>query len=126
MVNTAKQHIIDGDVFQVVLSRTITEPCPAEPLDVYRKLRTLNPSPYMFYMNTQNHDPDGGQPGVESAGQRNAGTDVSKFAPSPGTKPRGRKDGKIDPDTDIRYEAELKLDRKELAEHMMLVDLAQE
>ncbi|MEN8128489.1 MAG: anthranilate synthase component 1 [Planctomycetota bacterium] len=123
MVNTAKQHIIDGNVFQVVLSRTITEPCPAEPLDVYRKLRTLNPSPYMFYMNTQNTVLMGASPelNLRVSGTRERNVEIRPIA---GTKPRGRKDGKIDPDTDIRYEAELKLDRKELAEHMMLVDLA--
>ena len=123
MVNTAKQHIIDGDVFQVVLSRTISEPCPAEPLDVYRKLRTLNPSPYMFYMNTQNTILMGASPelNLRVSGTREPCVEIRPIA---GTKPRGRKDGKIDPDTDIRYEAELKLDRKELAEHMMLVDLA--
>ena len=123
MVKTAKQHIIDGNVFQVVLSRTITEPCPAEPLDVYRKLRTLNPSPYMFYMNTQNTTLMGASPelNLRVSGTRERQVEIRPIA---GTKPRGRKDGKIDPDTDIRYEAELKLDRKELAEHMMLVDLA--
>jgi anthranilate synthase component 1 len=123
MVNTAKQHIIDGDVFQVVLSRTITEPCPAEPLDVYRKLRTLNPSPYMFYMNTQSTVLMGASPelNLRVSGTREPCVEIRPIA---GTKPRGRKDSKIDPDTDIRYEAELKLDRKELAEHMMLVDLA--
>jgi anthranilate synthase component 1 len=123
MVNTAKQHILDGDIFQVVLSRTITEPCPAEPLDVYRKLRRLNPSPYMFYMNTQNTILMGASPelNLRVSGTREQCVEIRPIA---GTKPRGRKDGKIDPDTDIRYEAELKLDRKELAEHMMLVDLA--
>ncbi len=123
MVNTAKQHIIDGDVFQVVLSRTISEPCPAEPLDVYLKLRTLNPSPYMFYMNTKNTILMGASPelNLRVSGTRERTVEIRPIA---GTKPRGRKDGKIDPDTDIRYEAELKLDRKELAEHMMLVDLA--
>jgi anthranilate synthase component 1 len=54
MVKEAKKHILDGDIFQVVLSRTITEPCPDEPLDVYKRLRELNPSPYMFYLNTPN------------------------------------------------------------------------
>ncbi|MHC4509734.1 MAG: chorismate-binding protein, partial [Planctomycetota bacterium] len=54
MVRTAKQHILDGDIFQVVLSRTKLEPCPDEPLDVYKRLRVLNPSPYMFYLNTPN------------------------------------------------------------------------
>jgi anthranilate synthase component 1 len=123
MVNTAKQHIIDGDVFQVVLSRTLSEPCPAEPLDVYRKLRTLNPSPYMFYMSTKTTTLMGASPelNLRVSGTREHCVEIRPIA---GTKPRGRKDGKIDPDTDIRYEAELKLDRKELAEHMMLVDLA--
>ncbi len=123
MVNTAKKHIIEGDIFQVVLSRTITEPCGAEPLDVYRKLRKLNPSPYMFYMNTQNTTLMGASPelNLRVSGTRERFVEIRPIA---GTKPRGRINGKIDPDTDIRYEAELKLDRKELAEHMMLVDLA--
>ena len=123
MVNTAKQHILDGDIFQGVLSRTITEPCPAEPLDVYRKLRTLNPSPYMFYINSKTTTLMGASPelNLRVSGTRDRHVEIRPIA---GTKPRGRKDGKIDPDTDIRYEAELKLDRKELAEHMMLVDLA--
>ena len=123
MVNTAKQHILDGDIFQGVLSRTITEPCPTEPLDVYRKLRTLNPSPYMFYINSKTTTLMGASPelNLRISGTRERYVEIRPIA---GTKPRGRKDGKIDPDTDIRYEAELKLDRKELAEHMMLVDLA--
>ena len=123
MVRIAKEHIIEGDVFQVVLSRTITEPCPDEPLDVYRRLRKLNPSPYMFYLNTQNTVLLGASPElnlrVSGTEQRNV-----EIRPIAGTKPRGRINGKIDLDTDARYEAELKLDRKELAEHMMLVDLA--
>jgi anthranilate synthase component 1 len=123
MVKTAKQHIIDGDVFQVVLSRTITEPCPDEPLDVYRRLRTLNPSPYMFYLNTPGTILMGASPELNL---RVSGTDQRcvEIRPIAGTKPRGRVNGRIDPDTDGRYEAELKIDRKELAEHMMLVDLA--
>jgi len=52
IVKTAKRHIVDGDIFQAVLSRTKVEPCPDEPLDVYKRLRKLNPSPYMFYINT--------------------------------------------------------------------------
>jgi anthranilate synthase component 1 len=123
MVDTAKKHIIEGDIFQVVLSRTITQHCPEEPLDVYRRLRILNPSPYMFYLNTQNTILTGASPELNL---RVRGTDkrVVEIRPIAGTKPRGRVDGKIDPDTDVRYEAELKLDHKELAEHMMLVDLA--
>ncbi|MCD4831541.1 MAG: anthranilate synthase component 1 [Anaerohalosphaeraceae bacterium] len=123
MVKIAKQHIIDGDVFQVVLSRTIAEPCPDEPLDVYKRLRKLNPSPYMFYLNTPSTVLAGASPELNL---RVSGTKepVVEIRPIAGTKPRGRIDGVMDADTDFRYEAELKLDRKELAEHMMLVDLA--
>jgi len=123
MVRTAKQHILDGDIFQVVLSRTKMEPCPDEPLDVYRRLRELNPSPYMFYLNTDNTILLGSSPELNL---RVSGTDTRnvEIRPIAGTKPRGRVGKDIDADTDFRYEAELKLDRKELAEHMMLVDLA--
>jgi anthranilate synthase component 1 len=123
MVRRAKRHILDGDIFQVVLSRTLTEPCPDEPLDVYQRLRELNPSPYMFYLNTAHTILMGSSPElnlrVSGTGPRHV-----EIRPIAGTKPRGRLDGRIDMDTDFRYEAELKLDRKELAEHMMLVDLA--
>jgi len=123
MVQTAKQHILDGDIFQVVLSRTKTVPCPDEPLDVYKRLRELNPSPYMFYIKTPNTTLLGSSPELNL---RVSGTEnrVVEIRPIAGTKPRGRINGKIDLDTDFRYEAELKIDRKELAEHMMLVDLA--
>lgn len=123
MVNIAKKHIIDGDIFQVVLSRTKMEPCPDEPLDVYKRLRELNPSPYMFYLNMAGTILLGSSPEinlrVSGGDERNV-----EIRPIAGTKPRGKIDGKIDEDTDFRYEAELKLDRKELAEHIMLVDLA--
>jgi anthranilate synthase component 1 len=123
MVRAGKGHIVNGDVFQVVLSRTLIEPCPAEPLDVYRRLRTLNPSPYMFYLNTPATVLMGASPelNLRVSGRRER---VVEIRPIAGTKPRGRVNGRIDPDTDARYEAELKLDHKELAEHMMLVDLA--
>ncbi len=123
MIKTAQRHIVDGDIFQVVLSRTLTEPCYDEPLDVYKRLRKLNPSPYMFYINSPSTTLIGASPELNL---RVSGTDARtvEIRPIAGTKPRGRIDGKIDQDTDFRYEAELKLDRKELAEHMMLVDLA--
>ena len=123
MVRTAKRHILDGDIFQVVLSRTKMEPCPDEPLDVYKRLRVLNPSPYMFYLNTPNTILMGSSPELNL---RVSGTETRKveIRPIAGTKPRGRVAGEIDADIDFRYEAELKIDRKELAEHMMLVDLA--
>ncbi|MBC8468516.1 MAG: anthranilate synthase component 1 [Planctomycetes bacterium] len=123
IVREAKQHIIDGDIFQVVLSRTITEPCPDEPLDVYKRLRALNPSPYMFYLNTTNTILMGSSPelNLRVSGTERANVEIRPIA---GTKPRGIVGDTIDADTDFRYEAELKLDRKELAEHIMLVDLA--
>jgi anthranilate synthase component 1 len=123
MVKLAKKHIIDGDIFQVVLSRTKIEPCGDEPLDVYRRLRDLNPSPYMFYIHTPNTILLGSSPelNLRVSGIENRQVEIRPIA---GTKPRGRLGGKIDADTDFRYEAELKIDRKELAEHMMLVDLA--
>jgi anthranilate synthase component 1 len=123
IVQTAKRHIIDGDIFQVVLSRTKMEPCPDEPLDVYKRLRKLNPSPYMFYLNTPNTILMGSSPelNLRVSGTEDRSVEIRPIA---GTKPRGRVGDKIDLDTDFRYEAELKIDRKELAEHMMLVDLA--
>ena len=123
IVKTAKRHIVDGDIFQVVLSRTKSEPCGDEPLDVYKRLRKLNPSPYMFYLNTETTILMGSSPELNlrvSGGERRN----VEIRPIAGTKPRGRVGDRIDQDTDFRYEAELKLDRKELAEHIMLVDLA--
>jgi anthranilate synthase component 1 len=123
IVRAAQKHILDGDIFQVVLSRTKVEPCTDEALDVYKRLRELNPSPYMFYINTPNTTLLGSSPElnlrVSGTEQRNV-----EIRPIAGTKPRGKIKGKLDPDIDFRYEAELKIDRKELAEHMMLVDLA--
>lgn len=123
MVRTAKQHIIDGDVLQVVLSRTKLEPCPDEPLDVYKRLRELNPSPYMFYLHTPNTILMGSSPELNLRVSGTEQRDV-EIRPIAGTKPRGKVAGEVDADTDFRYEAELKLDQKELAEHIMLVDLA--
>jgi len=123
MVRDAKQHIIDGDIFQVVLSRTKIEPCPDEPLDAYKRLRKLNPSPYMFYLNTPSTILMGSSPELNLRVSGGKKRDV-EIRPIAGTKPRGRVGDKIDADTDFRYEAELKLDHKELAEHIMLVDLA--
>jgi len=123
MVKTAKKHIIDGNIFQAVLSRTKIVPCPDEPLDVYKRLRELNPSPYMFYLNSPNTVLMGSSPELNL---RVRGTEKPsvEIRPIAGTKPRGKIAGTVDADTDFRYEAELKLDRKELAEHIMLVDLA--
>ncbi len=122
VVERCKEHILSGDVFQIVPSRSFTAPLREEPLTVYRRLRTLNPSPYMFFFRMGTHTLLGASPEtalkVEREGRR-----VS-IRPIAGTKPRGIREGGIDHDLDSRYESELKLDAKELAEHVMLVDLA--
>jgi anthranilate synthase component 1 len=102
-VRSAKKHILDGDIFQVVLSRTKVEPCADEPLDVYKRLRELNPSPYMFYINTPNTTLLGSSPelNLRVSGTENRSVEIRPIA---GTKPRGRVNGKLDADIDFRIE----------------------
>jgi anthranilate synthase component I len=120
IVGTMKEHIVAGDVFQIVPSRSFSLPC-ADPLAAYARLRALNPSPYMFYLAGEAGTLFGASP--ESALTVRGGRVA--ISPIAGTRPRGRNaDGSIDADLDARIEAELRLDHKELAEHMMLVDLA--
>ncbi len=124
MVAKLKKNVLAGDVFQVVPSRTIIAEYTAEPFDIYAELRRLNPSPYMFYFNNSSGILLGSSPEtfikVEGNGRKRI-----EIRPIAGTKPRGfDAHGKIDADLDSRFEAELKTDRKELAEHTMLIDLA--
>jgi len=121
-VSKLKQNIIQGDVFQVVPSRTFSLPCTS-PIESYRQLKISNPSPYMFYMQDEKFSLFGASP--ESALKYTSQDNKVLLYPIAGTRPRGKSPtGKIDLDLDARIEAELKLDQKELAEHMMLVDLA--
>ncbi len=123
MVDKIKEHIKAGDVYQAVISRTITANISKEPLDIYKKLRELNPSPYMFYIN----DADGillGSSPEMSLRVEGDGKKIVEIRPIAGTKPRGFIGNKIDVDLDSRYETELKIDEKEVSEHTMLVDLA--
>ncbi|MCL2308017.1 MAG: anthranilate synthase component 1, partial [Proteobacteria bacterium] len=121
-VETLKEHIVCGDVFQIVLSRTFSLPC-SDPFAAYRALRTLNPSPYLFYMRSNDFTLFGASP--ESAVKVDGATRCVEISPIAGTRRRGfREDGSLDTDLDGRIEAELRLDEKENAEHMMLVDLA--
>ena len=122
VVDTMKQHIVAGDVFQIVPSRTFTLGCGSA-LASYGALRDLNPSPYLFYLAGDDFTLFGSSPEtcVRVAGEPRT---VTLF-PIAGTRPRGRnEDGSLNADLDNRFEAELKLHGKELAEHMMLVDLA--
>lgn len=114
LVRRAKEYILAGDVFQVVLSRRFRVACPASPFAVYRALRMVNPSPFMFYLQHNGRAVAGSSPErlVRTHGQR------VETMPIAGTRPRG---GGAE---DARLEAELVADPKERAEHMMLVDLA--
>ncbi|MCL1059898.1 anthranilate synthase component 1 [Shewanella gelidimarina] len=121
-VNDLKQHIIAGDIFQVVPSRSFSLPCP-NTLGAYRALRLTNPSPYMFYFRGEGFTLFGASP--ESALKYEASTNQVEIYPIAGTRKRGKTaNGDIDFDLDSRNELELRLDKKELSEHIMLVDLA--
>ena len=114
MVEKAKHYIREGDIFQVVLSNRLEADFEGSLLDVYRVLRTTNPSPYMFYFSSDDIEIAGASP--ETLVKLENGT-LHTF-PLAGTRPRGRT-----PEEDAELEAELLADPKELAEHNMLVDL---
>lgn len=117
-----KQHILAGDIFQVVPSRTFSLPCPS-PLLAYAKLKESNPSPYMFYMQDAAFNIFGASP--ESALKYERESNQVEIYPIAGTRPRGKRpDGSIDRDLDSRIELNLREDTKEKSEHIMLVDLA--
>jgi anthranilate synthase component 1 len=113
-VAKAKEYIIDGDIFQVVLSQQMTAPYDADPLDLYRALRTLNPSPYMYYLDLQDSYVVGSSPEILVRVEDGEVT----VRPIAGTRRRGR-----DEAHDLAMEEELINDPKELSEHLMLVDL---
>jgi anthranilate synthase component I len=115
-VGAAKGYIASGDIFQVVLSRRIHRSTPAQPFDVYRSLRRVNPSPYMFYLEL----PDGLRL-IGSSPEVLIRVDqgVVETRPLAGTRPRGGT-----PAEDVALGEELLADPKERAEHVMLVDLA--
>ena len=115
MVQRAKEHIVAGDIFQAVPSQRIEFDTGAHPFNVYRALRTVNPSPFMFYLNLGGEQVIGASP--EALVRIDDG--VLTTHPIAGTRRRG-----IDEAEDQRLEAELLADEKERAEHVMLVDLA--
>lgn len=114
MVERAKQYIRDGDIFQIVLSNRLSAPFEGSLFDTYRVLRTINPSPYMFYFSGTDVEVAGASP--ETLVKLENG--VLHTFPLAGTRPRGRDEAE-----DRALEAELLADPKELAEHDMLVDL---
>lgn len=122
VVSSLKDAIYRGDIFQVVPSRKFTMPCTF-PLIAYQKLKVQNPSPYMFYMQDSDFTLFGASP--ESALKYNVDSRNVEIYPIAGTRPRGRNaQGELDLDLDSRIELSMRTDEKELAEHIMLVDLA--
>ncbi|MGH8402594.1 MAG: anthranilate synthase component 1, partial [Gammaproteobacteria bacterium] len=122
LVVRSQEHIAAGDVYQIVASRAWEAPC-ADPLAVYARLRSANPSPYMFYLAEDDSVLLGASP--ESALKVEAASRHMEIRPIAGTRPRGRNPtGGIDVERDARLELELRLSEKEIAEHVMLVDLA--
>ncbi len=113
-VRRAKEYIHEGDIFQVVLSRRVQLPFSGDPFPVYRALRIINPSPYLFYLDFQSVKLIGSSPEVLVRVQNN----IASVMPIAGTRKRGKS-----PEDDVWLGEELLSDQKELAEHVMLVDL---
>lgn len=113
-VSKAREYIIDGDIMQVVLSQRLTIPFEAKSLDLYRALRSLNPSPYMYYLDLDDHQVVGSSPEILVHLEAEQVT----VRPIAGTRPRGGNEQE-----DQLLEEELLADPKELAEHLMLIDL---
>ncbi|MDD5249988.1 MAG: anthranilate synthase component I [Rhodocyclaceae bacterium] len=113
-VRKAKQYIVDGDVMQVVLSQRMSKPFHAHPLALYRSLRSLNPSPYMFYFDFDDFHVVGASPEILVRLEDG----VVTGRPIAGTRKRG-----ATPEEDAALAAELLADEKERAEHLQLLDL---
>ena len=113
-VEKSKEYICAGDIMQVVLSQRLSVPFQHPPLDLYRALRTLNPSPYMYFMDLGDIHVVGSSPEILVRLEQGAVT----LRPIAGTRPRGR-----DEQEDSAMERELLADPKELSEHVMLIDL---
>jgi anthranilate synthase component 1 len=113
-VERIKEYIVEGDAMQVVLSQRLAVPFQAPPLDLYRALRGLNPSPYMFYLDLDDFHVVGSSPEILVRLEDG----VVTVRPIAGTRPRGKDEAE-----DQALETDLLADPKELAEHLMLIDL---
>jgi len=113
-VKKAKEYIVEGDVMQVVLSQRMSLPFHAPPLDLYRSLRSLNPSPYMYFLDLDDFQIVGSSPEILTRLEDGEVT----VRPIAGTRPRGESEA-----ADKAWEEELLADPKERAEHLMLIDL---
>ena len=114
MVNKAKKYIKIGDIFQVVLSQRFEAKLTKKPIDIYKKLRVTNPSPFMFFFNFNDFQIIGASPEILVRLRENEVT----VRPIAGTRPRGKNIKE-----DRFYEKDLLKDKKELSEHLMLLDL---
>lgn len=113
-VEKARQYIIDGDAMQIVVSQRLSIPFSSEPINLYRALRGLNPSPYMYYLNLGDHHVVGSSPEILVRLE----DEKVEVRPIAGTRPRGANEVE-----DLALEKDLLSDPKELAEHLMLIDL---
>ncbi|KAA3654975.1 MAG: anthranilate synthase component I [Proteobacteria bacterium] len=113
-VKQAKDYIVEGDIMQVVLSQRMSKPFAASPLALYRAIRTLNPSPYMFFFNFEDFHVVGASPEILVRLE----DDKVTLRPIAGTRPRG-----ATTDEDLALEKDLLSDEKERAEHVQLLDL---
>ena len=114
-VDKIRKYIIAGDVMQVVPSRRLSCDFNAEPIEFYRQLRILNPSPYMYFLNLDDFFIIGSSPEILTRVENN---NIATVRPMAGTRPRGNNKQK-----DLDLELELLADEKEIAEHLMLIDL---
>jgi anthranilate synthase component 1 len=113
-VDKIKSYVLAGDIMQTVISQRMSIPFQASPLDLYRSLRCLNPSPYMYYLNLEDFYIVGSSPEILARVEDNKVT----VRPIAGTRRRGKTEAE-----DLAMEAELLNDPKEIAEHLMLIDL---
>ncbi len=113
-VNKVKEYVLSGDTMQVVLSQRLSIPFQSEPLNLYRALRSLNPSPYMYFLDLDDHQVVGSSPEILARLEDGEVT----VRPIAGTRRRG-----YTPEEDLALEQELVNDPKEIAEHLMLIDL---
>jgi anthranilate synthase component 1 len=118
-VRQAKAYIFSGDVFQLQLSQRLERPLHAHAFDVYRALRTINPSPYLYYFDLDNIKIVGSSPELLVSVTREHGKRIVNTRPIAGTRPRG-----TTPEEDEALAKELLADEKERAEHLMLIDLS--
>ncbi len=118
-VRKTKEYILAGDCMQVVIGQRISKPFTDSPLALYRALRSLNPSPYMYFYDFGDMQIVGSSPEILVRQEQRAAEKIVTIRPLAGTRPRG-----TNPEEDQRLAKELLADPKEIAEHVMLIDLA--